>query len=153
MIKKLLRESQTLENIPTWVPVVAAALSAENGLWLMQRRPPEKHHGGLWEFPGGKVEKGETPQNALVREVKEELGIVIKATDIEPVTFAQSEGETDNPPIVIFLYKVSVWEGQPRALEGGDISWLLPEQIIKLAKPPLDVELAVRLFFDLSKEQ
>ena len=73
-VKKSLRVVAKVENIPTWTCVVALALRDGKGRWLMHRRPADKHHGGLWEFPGGKVETGETPRNALVRETEEELG-------------------------------------------------------------------------------
>ena len=74
-VKKSLRVVAKVENIPTWTCVVALALRDGKGRWLMHRRPADKHHGGLWEFPGGKVETGETPRNALVREIEEELGL------------------------------------------------------------------------------
>ena len=84
-VKKSLRVVAKVENIPTWTCVVALALRDGKGRWLMHRRPADKHHGGLWEFPGGKVETGETPRNALVREIEEELGLVIEPAANQPL--------------------------------------------------------------------
>lgn len=131
---------------PTWLLVVAAAFSDKRGCWLMHQRPEEKHHGGLWEFPGGKVEAGETPQEALIREVKEELAVEIREHVLEPLAFSQSEGEAGGPPIVILLYKITQWEGELRAMEGGSIDWFTPAQIASLARPPLDVDLCKKIF-------
>ena len=126
--------------------VVAAALTDGCGRWLMHRRPFAKQHGGLWEFPGGKVEVSEKPPESLVRELQEELGIKVVGTDLVPLTFAQSEAETDQISIVILLYRIDVWQGDPQALEGEGIGWFTPDEVMELDKPPLDVELAARLF-------
>ncbi|NMW31163.1 (deoxy)nucleoside triphosphate pyrophosphohydrolase [Altererythrobacter sp. RZ02] len=126
--------------------VVAAAIAGKTGLWLMHRRPKNKHHGGLWEFPGGKVETGETRENALVREVMEELGVTIDAGGLTAVAQAQSEGGGDHPPLVIFLYISDSWTGTIQSLEGGAIGWFSPNEIAALPKPPLDVVLAEQLF-------
>ena len=126
---------------PIWV--VAGALKAAGDSWLMHRRPYEKHHGGLWEFPGGKVEDAEIPVKALTRELHEELGITVLTEDCEPIGFAQESGEK---PIVILLYKVTRWSGEPRAMEGGAIDWFGSDEISALEKPPLDSILADQLF-------
>lgn len=126
--------------------VVAGALSRADGCWLMHRRPAEKHHGGLWEFPGGKVEPFESPTLALVRELGEELGIGFSTEDCHPAVFAQGEGAAIDQGIVILLYMLRRWTGEPAALEGGEIGWFTPEQVFRLAKPPLDDALAARLF-------
>ncbi|MEL6416433.1 MAG: (deoxy)nucleoside triphosphate pyrophosphohydrolase [Pseudomonadota bacterium] len=133
---------------PLWV--VAGALQRADQRWLMHRRPEEKHHGGLWEFPGGKVEPYEMPQEALIRELAEELGIAVDPVSIVPLTFAQVDAEFDQPAIVILLYKVTHWDGEPQALEGGAVDWLDPITIGGLPKPPLDSELCARLFYETS---
>lgn len=129
---------------PIWV--VAGALKGSGDVWLMHRRPYGKAHGGLWEFPGGKVEHAEIPVKALIRELREELGITVRAADCEPSVFAEEPGDTGAQPIVILLYKVTEWEGEPEALEGGAVAWCTPERIAELDKPPLDSLLAARLF-------
>ena len=134
-----------LENNPTWIPVVAAALFRSDGRVLMHRRPPGKQHGGLWEFPGGKVEKGETPLFALVREIEEELGIVLDPVALEPAGFAQNEAGEGGPAIVILLYSTRAWQGDPAAREGGECGWFTFQEAAALAKPPLDVALLAGL--------
>jgi len=129
---------------PIWV--VAGALSASEDTWLMQCRPLEKDHGGLWEFPGGKVEHAEIPVKALIRELREELGIEVRADDCEPVGFAETQGGEGQPPIVILLYNLKHWSGEPRSLEGARIGWFGRDEIAGLNKPPLDSELAKALF-------
>ena len=139
-----------MKKIPTWLPVVAAAFCDANGRWLMHKRPPNKAHAGLWEFPGGKVEESEVPENALIREVNEELGVTIVSKDCLPVCFAQEPSQKSAKPIVILLYKVTVWKGEIAALEGGEVGWFSPEEVLKLAKPPLDCALADQLFTKVS---
>ena len=116
----------------------------------MHCRPLEKEHGGLWEFPGGKVELAEIPVKALIRELREELGIIVADSDCRPAGFAQEDacqtfGKTCGP-IVILLYTIAAWQGEPRAIEGGRIGWFTAQEIESLAKPPLDRELARGLF-------
>jgi len=125
--------------------VVAGALSGPNDTWLMQRRPAEKPHGGLWEFPGGKVEHDEMPVKALIRELREELGIGISESDCSPAAFAETRDPTADRPIVILLYILRAWRGVPRSLEGGRINWFTHSSIARLDKPPLDRELAAKL--------
>ena len=126
--------------------VVAGALVRGDGLWLMHCRPLGKHHGGLWEFPGGKVEPYETPREALCRELHEELGIRVLPDACEELFFADSGLLGSVLPIVILLYKIERWDGVARALEGEASDWFTPSQIDSLAKPPLDEDLAIRLF-------
>lgn len=135
-----------MENIPTRMDVVAAAIAGKTGLWLMHRRPENKHHGGLWEFPGGKVETGETRENALVREIREELGVALDADRLTQVGQAQSDRSGDQPAIVITLYISDHWAGTMQSLEGGAIGWFSQKEIAALPKPPLDVVLAEQLF-------
>ncbi len=126
--------------------VVAGALMGDDGLWLMHKRPPGKHHAGLWEFPGGKVEPDEMPIESLVRELSEELGIRCDPAACAPVGFAETGTVRTPNAIVILLYKMRRWDGVPDALEGGEIGWFTPQEVLALAKPPLDVELARQLF-------
>ena len=136
-----------MEKNPTWLCVVAGALRADDGRWLMHRRPPDKHHGGLWEWPGGKVEAGETPTMALVRELAEELGVAAHPNAVAPIAFAQESAREDGPPIVILLYTIDSWEGEARALEqGGAIAWFTPREILALDRPPLDIALCEQMF-------
>lgn len=126
--------------------MVALALTDGNGRWLMHRRPPGKHHAGLWEFPGGKVEASETPCAALIREIGEELGLTLLEGALAPACFAEETHAEGRAPIVILLY-TSPWDGSPpTALEGGEIGWFTPQEIAQLPKPPLDIALAGSLF-------
>ncbi|MCR2834064.1 (deoxy)nucleoside triphosphate pyrophosphohydrolase [Qipengyuania sp. RS5-5] len=128
------------------MPVVALALRASNGRVLMHRRPFEKAHGGLWEFPGGKVEAGEHPVIALVREISEELAVGIDPSHLEPVGFAQTTVDGAAPPIVILLYACTAWTGELTSQEGGAIGWFDEAEVKALDKPPLDIMLADQLF-------
>lgn len=135
-----------MKKIPTTVWVVAAALIDHQGRVLMQRRKLGREHGGLWEFPGGKVEADETPGQSLCREIAEELGLVITPSDLVPVTFA---GRPDLPHVIL-LYRCQVWRGEPCCLDGEEIAWFVPEEVLGLEMPPLDVPLA-RALLDLVK--
>jgi len=143
---KRLKASSKVTNNPTLLLVVAAAFHRQDGRWLMHRRPANKQHGGLWEFPGGKVEEGETPQEALVREVSEELGIAVEPAELKPLGFAQSDQTNRENPIVILLYRIENWVGDAQALEGGEVDWFNPSEIQNLDKPPLDCDLVQQLF-------
>ena len=120
--------------------VVAAALTDRSGRVLVAQRPAHRRHGGLWEFPGGKVEPGETPAAAVAREVREELGIAIG--DVESVGFAESGGD---PPIVLLLYRCTAWEGRPAALDAAAIRWVATAALGDLAMPPADRRLVATL--------
>lgn len=129
-----------------WMLVVAAAMQRADGRWLMHRRPEGKHHAGLWEFPGGKVEPSEIPTKALVRELAEELGIGCDFAQLELAGFAETPTPEAGREIVILLYSLTTWDGEPQALEGGAIDWFTPAEVLALAKPPLDAVLAAQLF-------
>lgn len=124
--------------MPTIIPVVAVALIDPAGQVLMQQRRRGADHGGLWEFPGGKVEPGETLESALCREIAEELGIMLDPAALVPLSFATSPEQ----PHVILLYTCRAWHGTPACLEGEVIAWYPPAALSTLAMPPLDVPLA-----------
>ena len=122
--------------------VVAVALTDAEGRVLMARRPAGKQHAGLWEFPGGKVEADETPQAALVRELREELGIEITSDALTPVAFSESPG---NRHLVLLLYRCRSWRGEARALDAAEIRWVAPDALAALDMPPADRPLAAAL--------
>src|SRR6478752_9505761 len=95
--------------------VVACALVDTDGRVLLAKRPPGKPLAGLWEFPGGKIESGETPEGALIRELKEELDIDVEAACLAPACFASEP--LDGRALVLLLYICRKWRGQPRAVE------------------------------------
>lgn len=122
------------------IPVVAVALCGADGRVLMARRPRGKQHGGLWEFPGGKVEEGEAPKAAATREMAEELGVAIAADALEPIGFA--EGQAAGRTYLLLLYRCRAWQGVPQRLEAEELGWFAPEAIPALDMPPLDYPLA-----------
>ena len=134
-------KANKLKNYPTIIPVVAVALIGANGCVLMQRRRLGGAHGGLWEFPGGKVEAAETPAIALIREISEELGVILAAEALTPLTFATDPAQ----PYVILLYTCRSWSGEPVCLYGEEIAWFAPEALTDLAMPPLDIPLSKAL--------
>lgn len=135
-----------LENSFTPLLVVAVALLRADGRVLMQQRPLGNMHGGLWEFPGGKVDPGESPEVAAVRELDEELGLTFGGEALEAVGFASGwtgdEGAANRRSLVILLYVCRRWQGEPHPHEAEAIDWLLPETIENLTMPPLDYPLA-----------
>ena len=116
--------------------VVAAALVDSDGRVLVQQRPPGKPMAGLWEFPGGKVEPGETPESALIRELTEELGIAVDSACLAPATFA-SEG-LGGRHLVLLLYALRKWQGVPEARHASALKWVRPLELHGLAMPPAD---------------
>jgi 8-oxo-dGTP diphosphatase len=116
--------------------VVAAALTNEKREILLQMRPQGRSLAGLWEFPGGKVEAGETPESALIRELKEELCIEVEAYDLIPITFASEPlGDTH---LVLLLYICRKWTDDPVAAEAPEIAWTTLEEMRHLPMPPAD---------------
>ena len=131
-----------MANFPTWTPVVALALTDSEGRLLLQQRPAGKHHAGLWEFPGGKVETLENPRFALVREIGEELGLEVDPADLSPALVADDMGER---AIVLFLYTAAKWRGNPEGKEGQEWGWFTSEDAAKLQLAPMDHDLLSRL--------
>jgi 8-oxo-dGTP diphosphatase len=122
--------------------VVAAALIDAHGRVLMQQRPEGREHAGLWEFPGGKLEPGEGPAAALVRELREELAIGVAPNALVPLGFAASEVRGDARSLVLLLYGCREWRGTPVSQEGASCDWFGHERLALLPMPPLDVPLA-----------
>ncbi|MCH9052613.1 MAG: (deoxy)nucleoside triphosphate pyrophosphohydrolase [Proteobacteria bacterium] len=128
---------------PPVVLVAAMALVDADGRVLLARRPEGKTMAGLWEFPGGKVLPGETPEAALIRELKEELGLDITESCLAPFTFASHRYEDFHLLMPLFLCRV--WDGTPVALEGQELKWLRPGEMKNLAMPPADAPLVAML--------
>ncbi len=132
-----------MEKKPTLLFVVALALIDENQKILMQIRPLGKSMAGLWEFPGGKVEKGELPEDALVREINEELNISISAQNLTPTCFASEPLGEKN--LLLLLYTADKWEGDIIAKEDQKFDWFDLDTISKLDMPPADIPLVANL--------
>ena len=122
---------------------VCAAVIKINSKFLITTRPEGTHLCGQWEFPGGKVEDGELPESALVRELKEELGIDITESCLAPLTFASHV--YDDFHLLMPLYICRVWKGDVTPLEGQQLKWLRPIDMGSVQMPPADVPLVALL--------
>lgn len=118
------------------VLVAACALVDSDGRILLAQRPEGKSLAGMWEFPGGKVETGETPEETLVRELNEELGIVTRVPCLAPLTFASHTYETFH--LLMPLYVCRRYEGIPQGKEGQAIKWVRPQALRDYPMPPAD---------------
>jgi 8-oxo-dGTP diphosphatase len=118
------------------VIVAACVLLNEAGELLIAKRPPGRPLAGLWEFPGGKVERGEQPEEALIRELREELEIEIASSDLEPLTFA-SHAYPDFY-LLMPLYRCTRWRGRITPLEGQELRWVRKEELANYNMPPAD---------------
>lgn len=127
-----------MEKNPTLL-VVAAALIDQDGRVLLQQRAPGRHMAGLWEFPGGKIDAGERPEAALIRELREELGIETDEACIAPATFASAPHGDRH--LLLLLYICRKWRGNPQPLDAAALKWVRPNQMFGLAMPPADVPL------------
>ena len=123
--------------------VVSIALINNYDQVLISKRPNNKHLAGFWEFPGGKVEKDETPENALIREVKEELNVNINYKCIAPLSF--SEFDYKNFHLLLLLYICRRWEGEPLKMEDNELKWVKPSMLRKYKMPPADDSLIYSL--------
>ena len=124
---------------PDILLVVAAAMRDSDGRMLVQQRPPGKPMAELWEFPGGKVEAGETPEAALARELGEELGIHVDPPALTPIAFAsEALGEHH---LLLLLYLLAEWTGTPEPRHATAIDWVPIAALHQLAMPPADVPL------------
>jgi len=133
-------------DAPAGMPIVlvsaVALLDADNRVLLAQR-PEGKSMAGLWEFPGGKVEPGETPEAALIRELNEELGIDTHESCLAPIGFA-SHGY-DEFHLLMPLFVCRKWQGEPTAQEGQTLTWVRPNALRNYPMPPADVPLVAQL--------
>ena len=125
------------------VLVAACALVDADGRVLLAQRPAGKSMAGLWEFPGGKIEAGERPEQTLIRELKEELGIVVKDDFLAPLTFA-SHAYPDFH-LLMPLYVCRRWEGTVTATEGQQLAWVKPNRLRDYDMPPADMPLVSHL--------
>ena len=125
------------------VIVVAGALVDADGRVLITWRPNGKEMAGLWEFPGGKIEKGETPEQALIRELKEELNIGTKGTCLAPLSFASHQYE--NFHLLMPLFICRRWWGDILALESQEMRWVWPKKLREFDMPPADEPLVSML--------
>jgi 8-oxo-dGTP diphosphatase len=125
------------------VLVAACALIDADGRVLIAQRPPGKPMAGLWEFPGGKVDPGERPEDALIRELEEELGIVVKEACLAPLSFASHTYEDFH--LLMPLYVCRRWEGIVSAREGQTLAWVRPNRLKEYPMPPADVPLISHL--------
>lgn len=121
------------------VLVSAVALIDTDGRVLLARRPMGKSLAGLWEFPGGKVEPGETPENALIRELKEELGIDTWSSCLAPLTFASHSYPDFH--LLMPLFACRRWQGTPHAREGQELAWVRATNLKNYPMPPADIPL------------
>jgi 8-oxo-dGTP diphosphatase len=119
--------------------VAACALVDADGRVLLAKRPPGRPLAGLWEFPGGKVERGETPEAALIRELEEELGISIAGKCLAPLSFASHAYEAFH--LLMPLYLCRRWEGQVTARLGQELAWVRAARLADYAMPPADEHL------------
>ena len=119
--------------------VTAAALIDPEGRVLLAQRPQGKSLAGLWEFPGGKVEPGETPEQALIRELQEELGIDTWSSCLAPLTFASHSYPDFH--LLMPLFACRRWNGIPTPREGQTLAWVRPDRLRDYPMPPADLPL------------
>jgi 8-oxo-dGTP diphosphatase len=118
------------------LPVVACALVDSDGRVLVAQRPAGKQFAGLWEFPGGKIEAGETPEASLIRELKEELGIDTSSSCLAPLTFVSHAYAEFH--LLMLLYVCRKWQGTAQPLEAAALKWVRPRDLRTLPMPPAD---------------
>lgn len=116
--------------------VVAVALIDSDGRVLLSERPAGKELAGLWEFPGGKIEPGERPEETLIRELREELGLTVQEPCLAPLTFASHA--YDSFHLLMPLYVCRRWEGFAQGLEGQRLAWVRPRDLRSYPMPPAD---------------
>lgn len=135
VVNDLLPQRLKVQKNPTMTVVAAALVDGERRV-LLQQRGPGRSMAGLWEFPGGKVEEGELPEPALVRELKEELGIDVEAANLAPAAFASAF--VGDRHMLLLLYVCRVWDGAPEPLDAAALQWTRPDRMSALPMPPAD---------------
>ena len=142
-------ETDTGLPVTKMVLVSAVALIDRDGRVLLAQRPDGKAMAGLWEFPGGKIESGETPEAALIRELHEELGIDTAASCLAPLSFAShSYAATQTHPafhLLMMLFVFRRWQSRPHPVEGGQLKWVRPQQLRDYPMPAADIPLIAAL--------
>ena len=118
------------------VLVAAGAFIDSDGRVLLAQRPPGKSMAGLWEFPGGKIETGERPEDSLIREAREELGIEVETACLSPLAFASHSYPDFH--LLMPLFMCRKWRGVPRALEGQNLAWVRAQNLKEYPMPPAD---------------
>lgn len=116
--------------------VSAAALINAQGAILISQRPQDKSHAGAWEFPGGKIEAGESAESALIRELKEELGIDVTASCLAPCAF--STHDYTDFSVILLLFVCRKWQGRPQGREGQSLQWVAPPRLFDVDMLPAD---------------
>ena len=124
-----------------WIPVVAGILRKGDRI-LVGLRPEGHSLGGLWEFPGGKIERGESPERALVRELQEELDIEAEIGELK-LSHTHSYGDVN---ILILFYEVRFWKGEVKAVHHVELDWILPSQLLKRPIPEANLKIIDRIF-------
>lgn len=131
-----------MSGLPLLLVSAVALIDADDRV-LLARRPEGKSMAGLWEFPGGKVQDGETPEAALIRELDEELGIDTYESCLAPIGFASHA--YDDFHLLMPLFVCRVWEGTPQPREGQKLAWVRPNALREYPMPPADVPLVAQL--------
>lgn len=131
-----------MSQLPLLLVVACALVDADRRV-LIAQRPVGKSMAGLWEFPGGKVEAGETPEAALIRELQEELGVLTQTACLAPVSFASHSYESFH--LLMPLYACRKWQGQPEPKEHAALKWVRPQRLRDFSMPPADEPLVAAL--------
>ncbi len=139
MAKRTGNTQQGAPPVRPTVLVAAVALIDAKGRILLAKRPAGKSMAGLWEFPGGKVEEGEAPEAALIRELKEELGIDVEPEALKGLTIVSHVYQDFH--LLMSLYLCREWRGAPQGREGQECLWVAPEEMRALPMPPADLPL------------